>query len=305
MRLVPNGTVEGYNHHNEHHWRLDAFGHLCFFSADNQLSVRFDTLVATKNGTRLTGRHLFGEDHTILFLERAPDYVPAPPVPLEKRPGFKETWTAWRLRQHIADYNWQIGDYSYGSPELHSPRRARLTIGRFCSIANGVTVNLGNHRTDLTSTYPFTVLKAQWPGGNQSPDHATHGDIEIGSDVWLGTRCFIRSGLRIGHGAVVGACSVVTKDVPPYAIVAGNPARIIRYRFPPDIIRRLLDIAWWDWEYDDINAHLKYIMSEDISTFLDMAEKRLPPPPSRAKSPGKFFTDFARKVLAKLSTFRL
>ena len=128
---------------------------------------------------------------------------------------------------------------------------------------------LGNHRTDLVSTYPFKTLSDCWPGAADAPsDHEDRGSIDIGSDVWLGAHCTVVAGVRIGSGAIVAANAVVTKDVEPYAIVAGNPARLVRIRCSDDQIRDLLAIAWWDWPDDKIQAQVAGLSSLSIDDFI-------------------------------------
>jgi virginiamycin A acetyltransferase len=117
------------------------------------------------------------------------------------------------------------------------------------------------------STYPFNIFGHGWEEGF---DIATwqkenRGDTVVGNDVWIGMEAVIMAGVGIGDGAIVAAKSVVTHDVPPYAIVAGNPARIVKIRFAPDVVARLLDIAWWDWPYDKIGRNLDAIRSADLS----------------------------------------
>jgi len=116
-----------------------------------------------------------------------------------------------------------------------------LIIGKYCSIAANVTIMLGgNHRYDWITTYPFSVI---WPAYSYIKGHPkSKGFVVIGNDVWIGRNAMIMSGVHIGDGAVVGAGSIITKDVPPYAIVAGNPAKVVRYRFNEDQIERLLRI---------------------------------------------------------------
>lgn len=144
-----------------------------------------------------------------------------------------------------------LGRYSYGL-EFKKIRQwgegASLTIGSFCSIAyEGEILLGGNHRTDWTTTYPFGHVFPEHFKVPPVPDHpTTKGDIVIGNDVWLGRGCNVTSGVTIGDGAVVGAYAVVTKDVPPYAIVGGNPARHIRYRFDEEVIALLLELRWWE-----------------------------------------------------------
>ncbi|MCJ2080098.1 CatB-related O-acetyltransferase [Methylobacterium sp. J-090] len=156
-------------------------------------------------------------------------------------------------RIHLAGlakrHGFSIGAYSYGRPKVRFPESGRrLTIGRFCSIADKVEILLGGgHRLDWVSTYPFAAMAGLWPGLDAPAEyHASRGDVTIGSDVWLGSGCLVLSGVTIGHGAVVAAHAVVSRDVPPYAVVAGNPARVVRHRFDPDTVAALLETAWWD-----------------------------------------------------------
>ncbi|NHN83604.1 antibiotic acetyltransferase [Acetobacter musti] len=180
--------------------------------------------------------------------------------------------TRHALSWMIADKGWTIGDHTYGAPVILESEYAGLEIGRFCSIGPDVTMILGNHRTDLVTTYPFKTLSHFWPTAAQGEDdHTTRGDIVIGNDVWIGARSTILSGTRIGDGAVIAAGTLVRGEVAPYAIVGGNPARTIRHRFSPEIISRLLDVAWWDWPEDVLRERLPKLMSTDIEAFLAVA----------------------------------
>ncbi len=170
--------------------------------------------------------------------------------------------------------NCEIGDYTYGTPRiLHYDERTPLVIGRFCSIATDVSIlKGGEHRPDYGSTYPFPHFFQR----RQPPPKRSKGPIIIGSDVWLGFGCTILSGVTIGHGAVVGAGSMVSKDIDPYAIVAGNPARVIRHRFDPVTVELMLRLAWWDWDIDEILENLDLIMDADpeaLRRFLDERDK--------------------------------
>jgi len=175
--------------------------------------------------------------------------------------------------KRYSKYN--IGYGTYGPPKIHDHGKATLTIGSYCSIAGRVQIFLGgNHRTDWVSTFTFDRryphLK-KWLAGINS--NSSNGNVVIGSDVWIGYDSLILSGITIGDGAVVAARAVVTKDVPPYAIVGGNPAKIIRYRFSEKTIARLLKIKWWEWDKSKVETYSPYLLSEDIEHFLMAAEK--------------------------------
>lgn len=161
----------------------------------------------------------------------------------------------------------RAGAYTYGRPKVRFPESgAKLTIGRYGSIADGVEILLGgNHRTEWATTYPFPALPGLWPEAAGMGGHdATRGDVTIGHDVWIGSQAMIMSGVSIGHGAVIAARAVVTKDVAPYAIVGGNPAREIRKRLPEADIATLLAARWWDLPEAEVKALLPLLMSERI-----------------------------------------
>jgi len=161
-----------------------------------------------------------------------------------------------------------IGDHTYGKPRVISwGEGTSLTIGKYCSISRNVTIFLGSeHRTDWVSTYPFPAI---WEDAKSITGHpSTKGDVIIGNDVWIGYEVTILSGVHIGDGAAIGACSAIAKDVPPYAIVAGNPAQIIRYRFDEETIEKLLKIKWWDWPDEKVKENVHLICSDSIDTFI-------------------------------------
>lgn len=161
----------------------------------------------------------------------------------------------------------KIGDYSYGNPQiLHWGENTTLTIGKFCSIADGVKIFLGgNHRTDWITTYPFNQLNDLWSNAKGIKGHpSSNGNVVIGNDVWIGNGAIIMSGVTIFDGAVIGANAVVTKDVLPYTIVGGNPAKLIRKRFSEKEIQMLLDIKWWNWQETKIQQKLETLCSGNI-----------------------------------------
>ena len=177
-----------------------------------------------------------------------------------------------RFRRRYPDY--EIGVGTYGMPVVHDWHEgSTLRIGCYCSIANNVQILLGGqHRTDWVSTFPFPAYLPQ--AAHISGYGGTRGDVEIGHDVWLCNDSIILSGVKIGHGAVVASGAVVTRDVEPYSVVAGNPARPIRWRFDEPQRQALLEIAWWDWPEQDIAAAVERLCSTDIADFIAFAQAR-------------------------------
>ncbi|BAQ61190.1 chloramphenicol acetyltransferase [Geminocystis sp. NIES-3708] len=165
-----------------------------------------------------------------------------------------------------SDYS--IGRYTYGEPRvLKWGNESTLRIGSFCSIASGVTILLdGNHRVDWLTTYPFSVVFEEFTNIEGHP--ATKGDVIIGNDVWIAMNSLILSGVKIGDGAVIGANSVVCRDVPPYTIVAGNPAKKIKTRFDSHTVEKLLEMEWWNWDLNKIKSNVPLLMSDDFNQFI-------------------------------------
>jgi chloramphenicol O-acetyltransferase type B len=166
----------------------------------------------------------------------------------------------------------EIGRASYGGLNVVDYGGGTvLRVGAYCSIATGVHVVLGGeHRTDWVTTYPFSEIDPRFAHIKGHP--RTKGDVSIGNDVWIGRDALILSGVSIGDGAVVAAGAVVTRNVPPYGIVAGNPATLIRYRFAPDVVDRLLAVAWWTWPAERVEAAVPSLLSTDILAFVEAAE---------------------------------
>lgn len=166
---------------------------------------------------------------------------------------------------------YRIGLGTYGVPIVFSDNQTTtLKIGSFCSISDNVRIFLGGmHRTDWVTSYPFPAFCSE---AKHIKDYSiSKGDVVIGSDVWLCANSIILSGVTIGHGAVVANGSIVTKDVEPYAIVAGNPAKTIRYRFDKNICDRLLATSWWDWPEHKILDNVELLCNGDIEEFLTSA----------------------------------
>ena len=135
----------------------------------------------------------------------------------------------------------------------------KLIIGKFCQIASGATfiMNGGNHVTEGVSTFPFQIFGEGWSDAMDGKAYPTKGDTVIGNDVWVGYDATIMPGVNIGHGAIIASKAVVTKNVPPYAIVGGNPAKVVKMRFSESEIEKLLEMAWWDWPIEKVTENVK------------------------------------------------
>jgi virginiamycin A acetyltransferase len=170
----------------------------------------------------------------------------------------------------------EIGDYTYyddpDDPEafeqnnvLYAFGPERLVIGKYCALATGVRFLMAgaNHPTLGVSTFPFAIFGGAWAERTVDLIYnvPSRGDTVVGNDVWIGYQATILPGVRIGDGAIVGACAVVAKDVPPYGIVAGNPGRAVRTRFSEEDVERLLHAAWWDWPVALVTEHARTIMA--------------------------------------------
>ena len=189
------------------------------------------------------------------------------------------------LRNVIQDPSISVGEFTIYNDFVHDPRLFeqnnvlyhypvngdRLIIGKFCSIACGAKFlfNSANHSLASLSTYPFPIFYEEWGLNIQNVAAAwdNKGDIVIGNDVWIGYEAVVLAGVTSGDGAVIGARAVVTKDVPPYAVVGGVPARLIRRRFPDDTISALLALRWWDWPADKIKPRLSALQAGQIEEF--------------------------------------
>ena len=169
-------------------------------------------------------------------------------------------------------FNSIIGDYSYTG---YNTVVKHAKIGKFCSISWNVSVGGANHDYNKISTHPFS-FKEKYGFANTGGEYSSFlKPLSIGNDVWIGCNTVILRNVNIGNGAVIGASSVVTKDVPPYSVVVGNPAKVIKYRFPIEIIEMLIEMKWWDWETDFIKRNIGLFQKNEItiSMLKDAAEQ--------------------------------
>ena len=187
------------------------------------------------------------------------------------------------LKSAVTDPAIEVGEYTMYNDFVHDPREFqknnvlyhypvngdRLKIGKFCSIACGAKFlfTSANHALGSLSTYPFPIFFEEWGLDAKDIRQAwdKRGDIVIGNDVWIGFEAVILSGVTVGDGAIIGTWTVVTKDVPPYTIVGGAPARPIRRRFEDAVIEKLEALRWWDWDEEAIRRAIPAIQSGDLA----------------------------------------
>ncbi|MGV8859686.1 MAG: CatB-related O-acetyltransferase [Pseudomonas sp.] len=182
---------------------------------------------------------------------------------------------AERIRLRYPNYS--IGVGTYGIPEvIEFDDVTTLKVGAYTSIADGVRILLGGeHRTDWITTYPFPAMIDEV---KDIVDFApSKGDVVIGSDCWICTNAVILSGVTVGHGAVVAAGAVVTKDVAPFSVVGGNPCKFIKWRFEEDTREILLGSAWWDWPVAEVKAVARTLCSSDMDAFIAYIKARKAP----------------------------
>lgn len=191
------------------------------------------------------------------------------------------------LKNVITKPNIEVGEFTFYNDFVYNPiefeknnvlyqypiNNDKLKIGKFCSIACGAKFlfNSANHTMCSLSTYPFPLFFEEWEHGiqiNKAWDNK--GDITIGNDVWIGYEAVILAGVSVGDGAIIGARAVVTKDVPPYTIVGGVPAKSIRKRFSDETIAALLSMRWWELQPEQILARIKYIQTGNINALKNM-----------------------------------
>ncbi|WP_020526188.1 CatB-related O-acetyltransferase [Flexithrix dorotheae] len=182
------------------------------------------------------------------------------------------------LKNIITNPNIIVGDYTYyddfedvqnfeKNVKYHFDFTGdKLIIGKFCMIASGVSfiMNGANHLTDAFSTYPFAIFGKGWENAMEGREYPHKGDLIIGNDVWIGHNATIMAGVKIGDGAIIATNATVVKDVPPYTVVGGNPAKEIKKRFADEVIEELLKLKWWDWEVEKITKYLQALTGNDI-----------------------------------------
>lgn len=183
------------------------------------------------------------------------------------------------IKNTVSNPNIIIGDYTYYDDPLDSENFERnvlyhfpfvgdkLFIGKFCAIARDVKfiMNGANHNMNGLSSYPFEIFPGGWHEQLQGQiNYPYKGDTIIGNDVWIGYDGLIMPGVTIGDGAIIASRSVVSQDVAPYTVVAGNPARPVRQRFDEDIIKKLLELKWWDWEIESITRNMPALVKGDL-----------------------------------------
>ena len=190
------------------------------------------------------------------------------------------------LKNVVTDPTITVGEYTMYDDFAHDPRdfeknnvlyhypecnHDRLVIGKFCSIACGAKFifNAANHALGSLSTYPFPIFFEEW-GLSPEPEKIAaawdnKGDILVGNDIWIGYEAIILAGVTIGDGAIIGSRAVVTKDVPPYTIVGGIPAKPIRRRFDDAVVEKLETLRWWDWDEETIRRNLPAIQAGDLA----------------------------------------
>lgn len=192
------------------------------------------------------------------------------------------------LKNVVTNPNIIVGDYTYyddfesvenfekNVKYLFDFIGDQLIIGKFCMIASDVTfiMNGANHLSDSITTYPFAIFGKDWSNAMDGKTYPSKGNTIIGNDVWIGYGATIMPGVRIGDGAIIATQSVVTRDVEPYSVVGGNPAKEIRKRYSEIEIIQLLELAWWDWPIEKITKHLQDLTSNNIEQLIVVANQR-------------------------------
>ncbi|WP_258098543.1 CatB-related O-acetyltransferase [Marinoscillum pacificum] len=187
------------------------------------------------------------------------------------------------LKNIITNPNIIVGDYTYYDdfePVENFEKNVKyhfdftgdkLIIGKFCMIASDVKfiMNGANHLTDAITTYPFAIFGNGWEKAMEGRTYPQKGDLIIGNDVWIGYNATIMAGVTIGDGAIIATNATVVKDVPPYSIVGGNPAQVIKYRFDEPTKEKLLQLKWWDWPIEKITANVHKLTGLELDELME------------------------------------
>lgn len=175
----------------------------------------------------------------------------------------KDEYLFWRSQKYIQAW----GTGSYGLPTIVSyDKKSTVSVGKYVSIASGTSILLGaNHKPGLITTFPINLMVE----GKTTEDSNEPGNVIIGNDVWIGYGVTILSNITIGDGAIIGAEALVVDDVPPYAVIGGVPAKVIKYRFDEETIKKLQQIAWWNWDTYLIKNRAEDIYNENPKIFID------------------------------------
>ena len=191
------------------------------------------------------------------------------------------------LKNIVTSPNIIVGDYTYYDDfeDVHNFEKNvkyhfdfigdKLIIGKFCMIASGAKfiMNGGNHLTEAISAYPFAIFGGDWQNAMERKSYPSKGDTIIGNDVWIGHNATIMPGVHIGDGAVIATNSTVTKDVEPYSVVGGNPAKLIRKRFSDEQIEILLQLKWWNWDIEKITESVQLLTGNNVEALCKMLNK--------------------------------
>lgn len=257
--------LNSQGHDNERFWQHGG-DELYLFSADKQLTSRFKVQYQNEYYWTLIGHS---------FLPSIPQNIKLKITCVPEHSDLFEAKTKFHCTHLIQKGCLEVGQHTYGIPNLIDAYFGNLIFGKviigdYCSIAENVYFMVSNHRIDLGSTYPFGSLNMFYSPEVSIADHDTKGVITVGNDVWIGMNVMIMSGVQIGDGAVIASGAIVTKNVAPYSIVGGNPAKHLKYRIEDEQLRaKMQEIAWWNWPYEKVLANLKYIMSPDIAAFVE------------------------------------
>lgn len=262
IRFKENGEIWGYRHENAQFWKYED-NVFYILTKEKEISAKFKKIKITDGALRFKGKYILDEADSKLFLQSQPDdYKPI---------AFAPTKELYPLNE--------IGSHTYGKLHLIDAKPMSdevLEIGKFTSLGPAIKLIAGNHNYKFITNYPFQSIdaishaKTFWRSLDDNiDDHLYNKKTIIGHDVWIGHSVIIKGGITIGNGAIIAAGSVVTKDVEPYTIVGGNPAKMLKKRFSDSQIEKLNEIQWWNWDDEKINENLHYIMSEDIDCFID------------------------------------